>query len=114
MGNDSLQVCLASTFDKLTRLCYVYPALYLFVVNLIAGLWAQIVLRRIIVFFRRTSIIIFIVSFVIFVSAICLGKFLNDEISEHHLNMQEDGSYHSHCCLCVFECMQVDMELRIV
>lgn len=57
-------------------------ALYLFAINAAAGFWAQVVLRKIINLCGRASIIIFVLSFVIFVSAICLGGYgIQDSIT---------------------------------
>lgn len=50
-------------------------ALYLFGVNVVAGFCGQYLIRKIVTFLGRTSIIIFLLSVVIFVSAICLGGY---------------------------------------
>jgi hypothetical protein len=49
-------------------------ALYFIVVATIAALVGQHVVRKLIILFGRASIIIFIIAFTIFISAISLGE----------------------------------------
>lgn len=48
-------------------------ALYLMTVSIVAGFWGQFFIRRLITILRRASIIVFILSGVIFASAITMG-----------------------------------------
>lgn len=48
-------------------------ALYLMAVSIVAGFWGQFLIRRLIAILRRASIIVFILSGVIFASAITMG-----------------------------------------
>ncbi|KAK1257277.1 hypothetical protein QJS04_geneDACA018554 [Acorus gramineus] len=48
-------------------------ALYLMAVSVIAGFWGQFFVRKLVAFLRRASIIVFILSAVIFVSALIMG-----------------------------------------
>ncbi|XP_054820268.1 sulfite exporter TauE/SafE family protein 4 [Prosopis cineraria] len=59
-------------FDLLKRFPIPY-ALYLTSVSILAGFWGQFVVRKLIAILRRASIIIFILSGVIFASAITMG-----------------------------------------
>ncbi|KAK1325847.1 hypothetical protein QJS10_CPA01g00667 [Acorus calamus] len=48
-------------------------ALYLIAVSVIAGFWGQFFVRKLVAFLRRASIIVFILSAVIFASALIMG-----------------------------------------
>ncbi|XP_024983956.1 sulfite exporter TauE/SafE family protein 4-like [Cynara cardunculus var. scolymus] len=48
-------------------------ALYLMSVSILAGFWGQFIVRRIITFLKRASLIVFILSAVIFASALTMG-----------------------------------------
>uniref|UniRef100_A0A5B6Z917 Sulfite exporter TauE/SafE family protein 4 n=1 Tax=Davidia involucrata TaxID=16924 RepID=A0A5B6Z917_DAVIN len=48
-------------------------ALYLIAVSVLAGFWGQFLIRKLITFLRRASIIVFILSAVIFASALTMG-----------------------------------------
>ncbi|KAK1429422.1 hypothetical protein QVD17_11631 [Tagetes erecta] len=48
-------------------------ALYLMAVSVMAGFWGQFVIRRLVAFLQRASIIVFILSGVIFASALTMG-----------------------------------------
>ncbi|KAF9591722.1 hypothetical protein IFM89_006068 [Coptis chinensis] len=48
-------------------------ALYLIAVSILAGFWGQFFIRKLIAFLRRASVIVFILSAVIFASAITMG-----------------------------------------
>ncbi|KAK4582972.1 hypothetical protein RGQ29_025939 [Quercus rubra] len=48
-------------------------ALYLTSVSILAGFWGQFIIRKIITFLKRASIIVFVLSGVIFASAITMG-----------------------------------------
>ncbi|XP_076952911.1 sulfite exporter TauE/SafE family protein 4-like [Bidens hawaiensis] len=48
-------------------------ALYLMAVSVMAGFWGQFFIRRLIAFLQRASLIVFILSAVIFVSALTMG-----------------------------------------
>ncbi|KAK9164198.1 hypothetical protein Syun_005100 [Stephania yunnanensis] len=48
-------------------------ALYLISISVIAGLWGQFFVRKLVTFFDRASIIVFILSAVIFASALTMG-----------------------------------------
>nr|GEV08704.1 sulfite exporter TauE/SafE family protein 4-like [Tanacetum cinerariifolium] len=48
-------------------------ALYLMAVSIMAGFWGQFFIRRLIAFLKRASLIVFILSAVIFASAITMG-----------------------------------------
>lgn len=48
-------------------------ALYLISVSVVAGFWGQLFIRKLVAFLRRASIIIFILSGVIFASALTMG-----------------------------------------
>ncbi|XP_010243123.1 PREDICTED: uncharacterized protein LOC104587275 [Nelumbo nucifera] len=48
-------------------------ALYLIAVSMMAGLWGQFLIRKVIEFLKRTSIVVFILSSVIFASAVTMG-----------------------------------------
>ncbi|KAL8263325.1 hypothetical protein R6Q59_024674 [Mikania micrantha] len=48
-------------------------ALYLMAVSILAGFWGQFFVRKLIVFLKRASIIVFILSGVIFASALTMG-----------------------------------------
>ncbi|GMH23181.1 hypothetical protein Nepgr_025024 [Nepenthes gracilis] len=48
-------------------------ALYLMTVCIVAGFWGQFVVRKLVAFLRRASIIVFILSAVIFASAVIMG-----------------------------------------
>ncbi|KAF3942829.1 hypothetical protein CMV_030550 [Castanea mollissima] len=48
-------------------------ALYLTAVSILAGFWGQFIIRKIITFLKRASIIVFVLSGVIFASAITMG-----------------------------------------
>ncbi|GJW51874.1 sulfite exporter TauE/SafE family protein 4-like protein [Tanacetum coccineum] len=52
-------------------------ALYLMAVSIMAGFWGQFFIRRLVAFLKRASLIVFILSAVIFASAITMGNFLN-------------------------------------
>lgn len=52
-------------------------ALYLMAVSVMAGFWGQFVIRRLVAFLQRASIIVFILSGVIFASALTMGNFRN-------------------------------------
>lgn len=49
-------------------------AIYLTSVSILAGFWGQFFLRKLITILRRASVIVFILSGVIFASAITMGK----------------------------------------
>ncbi|RVX11953.1 Sulfite exporter TauE/SafE family protein 4 [Vitis vinifera] len=49
-------------------------ALYLISVSVVAGFWGQLFIRKLVAFLRRASIIIFILSGVIFASALTMGN----------------------------------------
>ena len=49
-------------------------ALYLTSVSILAGFWGQFFVRRIVAFLGRASLIVFILSGVIFASALTMGK----------------------------------------
>ncbi|KAD3337568.1 hypothetical protein E3N88_33088 [Mikania micrantha] len=48
-------------------------ALYLMTVSILAGFWGQLFVRKLVVFLKRASIIVFILSAVIFASALTMG-----------------------------------------
>ncbi|KAL8245220.1 hypothetical protein R6Q59_011478 [Mikania micrantha] len=48
-------------------------ALYLMAVSVMAGFWGQFVIRRVVAFLQRASLIVFILSAVIFASAVTMG-----------------------------------------
>ncbi|KAI3822564.1 hypothetical protein L1987_10156 [Smallanthus sonchifolius] len=48
-------------------------ALYLMTVSVMAGFWGQFVIRRLVAFLQRASLIVFILSAVIFASALTMG-----------------------------------------
>ncbi|KAI3743476.1 hypothetical protein L1987_61186 [Smallanthus sonchifolius] len=48
-------------------------ALYLMTVSILAGFWGQFFVRKLVVFLKRASIIVFILSAVIFASALTMG-----------------------------------------
>ncbi|PIA43467.1 hypothetical protein AQUCO_01900100v1 [Aquilegia coerulea] len=48
-------------------------ALYLIAVSILAGFWGQLFIRKLIAFLRRASVIVFILSAVIFASAVTMG-----------------------------------------
>lgn len=59
---------------------YIYfflAALYLMSVSILAGFWGQFFVRKLVVFLKRASLIVFILSGVIFASALTMGNFLN-------------------------------------
>nr|DAD28673.1 TPA_asm: hypothetical protein HUJ06_030141 [Nelumbo nucifera] len=51
-------------------------ALYLMSVSMVAGFWGQFFIRKLITFLGRASIIVFILSAVIFASALTMGNFI--------------------------------------
>lgn len=53
---------------------YFFAALYLTSVSVLAGFWGQFFVRRLIACLGRASIIVFILSGVIFASALTMGK----------------------------------------
>lgn len=50
-------------------------ALYLMGVSVMAGFWGQFFIRKLIAILKRASLIVFILSAVIFASAITMGNF---------------------------------------
>lgn len=74
-------------FIFLTTLFYLYlAALYFAGVATVAALVGQYVVRKIISIVGRASVIIFILAFTIFVSALSLGKFLPFSFHLHLLS----------------------------
>ena len=53
---------------------YFFAALYLTAVSVLAGFWGQFFVRRLVKCLGRASIIVFILSGVIFASAVTMGK----------------------------------------
>lgn len=49
-------------------------ALYLIFVSILAGFWGQFFIRKLIAVLKRASLIVFILSAVIFASALTMGK----------------------------------------
>ena len=54
---------------------FLHAALYLMSVSLLAGFWGQYFVRKLVAFLKRASIIVFILSAVIFASALTMGNF---------------------------------------
>lgn len=55
--------------------CHIsFAALYLTAVSVLAGFWGQYFVRKLMVILKRASIIVFILSGVIFASALTMGK----------------------------------------
>lgn len=52
-----------------------FAAAYLMAVSIMAGFWGQFFIRKLIAFLRRASIIVFILSGVIFASALTMGNY---------------------------------------
>lgn len=44
-------------------------------VSILAGFWGQFFVRKLVAFLKRASLIVFILSAVIFASAVTMGKF---------------------------------------
>lgn len=57
-----------------TQLKSLNAALYLMSVSIMAGFWGQFFVRKVITILRRASLIVFVLSGVIFASAITMGK----------------------------------------
>lgn len=80
--HNQLKQCVCSYSENLTlflihrpQFVFHYAALYLTSVSIMAGFWGQFLIRKLITFLRRTSIIVFILSAVIFASALTMGNF---------------------------------------
>ena len=58
-----------------------YAALYLIAVSILAGFWGQFFIRKLITFLKRASLIVFILSAVIFASALTMGKYENNSLN---------------------------------
>ncbi|KAA8518647.1 hypothetical protein F0562_016121 [Nyssa sinensis] len=52
-------------------------ALYLIAVSVLAGFWGQFLVRKLVAFLKRASVIVFILSIVIFASALTMGNYQN-------------------------------------
>lgn len=59
-------------------------ALYLIAVSVLAGFWGQFFVRRLVKMLKRASIIIFILSSVIFASALTMGMYVWKSIKTMH------------------------------
>uniref|UniRef100_A0A1D1ZFG5 Aminopeptidase N n=1 Tax=Anthurium amnicola TaxID=1678845 RepID=A0A1D1ZFG5_9ARAE len=71
-------------------------ALYLMSVSLMAGFWGQFLVRKLVVLLKRASIIVFILSSVIFASALTMGV-VGIEKSIHMINNHEYMGFLSFC-----------------
>lgn len=63
-----------------------FAALYLIAVSILAGFWGQFFIRKLVAFVRRASIIVFILSGVIFASALTMGKYDTNSSSQTLFN----------------------------
>lgn len=61
-----------------------FAALYLMAVSVLAGFWGQFFIRKLITILRRASLIVFILSGVIFASALTMGT---HSFFQHYLNL---------------------------
>ncbi|KAK9124008.1 hypothetical protein Sjap_013610 [Stephania japonica] len=75
---------------------FLLAALYLISVSVIAGFWGQFFVRKIVKFFERASIIVFILSAVIFASALTMGV----AGAKKSLNMIEKHDYMGFLSIC--------------
>uniref|UniRef100_A0A7N0V1P0 Sulfite exporter TauE/SafE family protein n=1 Tax=Kalanchoe fedtschenkoi TaxID=63787 RepID=A0A7N0V1P0_KALFE len=71
-------------------------ALYLTSVSILAGFWGQFFIRKLITFLRRASIIVFILSAVIFASALTMGVIG----IENSIQMIKDGEFMGFLSFC--------------
>ncbi|XP_057549008.1 sulfite exporter TauE/SafE family protein 4-like [Amaranthus tricolor] len=71
-------------------------ALYLMSVSLLAGFWGQYLVRKMVVFLKRASLIVFILSAVIFASALTMGV-IGIEKTVHMINNHEFVGFLDFC-----------------
>ncbi|CAO2839427.1 unnamed protein product [Amaranthus hypochondriacus] len=71
-------------------------ALYLMSVSLLAGFWGQYFVRKLVAFLRRASLIVFILSAVIFASALTMGV-IGIEKTIHMINNNEFMGFLDFC-----------------
>lgn len=57
---------------------FLFAALYLMAVSVTAGFWGQFFIRKLVAVLKRASIIVFILSAVIFTSALTMGKVMKN------------------------------------
>ena len=67
----------------LTHLFVFFVAMYLMSISILAGFWGQYFIRKLVTILGRASIIVFILSGVIFVSALTMGEKDNIFALEH-------------------------------
>lgn len=71
-------------------------ALYLIAISILAGFWGQFFIRKLIAFLRRASLIVFILSAVIFASAVTMGV-VGIQRSIHMIQNHEYMGFLSFC-----------------
>lgn len=63
-----------------------FSALYLTTVSILAGFWGQYFVRKLITILKRASLIVFILSAVIFASALTMGTMKSSRIKVYNLD----------------------------